>query len=143
MQFPGLVGVRARFGRQEPNDWGLARAARREASALTGAQLAANLWALRPERHVLWVDRMRVALACLTDLAFGDWAADAGRVYPIQSFRNSSKAVQRVRLVDADEMAGAGDDRELRVGMCCQMVRDRAEVSLVVLTDDDERRDRQ
>ena len=50
--------------------------------------------------------------------------------------------VQFLRLVDADEVAGAGDDREVCVGdLLSEVLGDREEVRLVVCAHDDERRD--
>jgi len=80
VQFPGLVGVLPGFGRQEPNDWGLGFELRdAKAPHWTGSRNS-----LRTFGHFgragtfLWLDPdADVALACLTDLAFGDWAAEA------------------------------------------------------------------
>ena len=81
VQFPGLAGVLPGFGRQEPNDWGLGLELRDGKSpALDGrAQLAAARSATSAAAGgFLWVDPgAGVALACLTDLDFGDWAKDA------------------------------------------------------------------
>ena len=81
VQFPGLDGVLPGFGRYEPNDWGLGLELRDGKSpALDGrAQLARAPSATSAARGgFLWVDPgAGVALACLTDLDFGDWAQDA------------------------------------------------------------------
>jgi CubicO group peptidase (beta-lactamase class C family) len=80
VQFPGLVGVLPGFGRQEPNDWGLGLELRDAKSPhWTGAQNSpATFGHFGRSGTFLWVDPdARVALACLTDRAFGDWAADA------------------------------------------------------------------
>ncbi|MGH3105231.1 MAG: serine hydrolase domain-containing protein [Gaiellaceae bacterium] len=78
--FPGLAGVLPGFGRMEPNDWGL------------GLELRDGKWphwtgsrnSDRTFGHFgrtgtfLWVDpNAGLACACLTDLAFGDWAKKA------------------------------------------------------------------
>ncbi len=80
VQFPGLVGVLPGFGRQEPNDWGLGFELRDAKSPhWTGARNS-----LRTFGHFgrsgtfLWVDpEVGVALGCLTDRDFGDWAVTA------------------------------------------------------------------
>ncbi len=80
VQFPGLVGVVPGFGRQEPNDWGLGLELRDAKSPhWTGAQNAPGTYGhFGRSGTFLWVDpEAGIALACLTDLAFGDWAADA------------------------------------------------------------------
>ncbi len=79
-QFPGLIGVLPGFGRMEPNDWGLGFELRdgkhphwtgERNSALTFGHFGAA-------GTFLWVDpERRLALACLTDLEFGDWAKAA------------------------------------------------------------------
>jgi CubicO group peptidase (beta-lactamase class C family) len=80
VQFPGLVGVVPGFGRQDPNDWGLGFELRDgKAPHWTGARnSAATFGHFGRSGTFLWVDpEAGIALACLTDLAFGDWAADA------------------------------------------------------------------
>jgi CubicO group peptidase (beta-lactamase class C family) len=80
VQFPGLVGVLPGFGRQEPNDWGLGFELRDGKSPhWTGARNSpATFGHFGRSGTFLWVDpEARLALGCLTDLAFGDWAADA------------------------------------------------------------------
>jgi CubicO group peptidase (beta-lactamase class C family) len=77
VQFPGLGGVLPGFGRFDPNDWGL------------GLELRDAKWphwtgTTNSERSFghfgasgsfLWVDpEAGLALACLTDREFGDWA---------------------------------------------------------------------
>ena len=77
----------------------------------------------------LWVDpEAGIALACLTDLAVrrlgGRRVAAARRRRPARNVRAvdlfgqelEQERVQLFRLVDADEVAGAGDDREVGVG---------------------------
>ena len=79
-QFPGLAGVLPGFGRQEPNDWGLGFEIRDAKSPhWTGAHNSARTFGhFGRSGTFLWVDPdASIALACLTDLAFGDWAAAA------------------------------------------------------------------
>jgi CubicO group peptidase (beta-lactamase class C family) len=80
VQFPGLDGVLPGFGRQEPNDWGLGFELRgTKAPHWTGARNSPGTYGhFGRSGTFLWVDPdAGIALACLTDLAFGDWAADA------------------------------------------------------------------
>jgi CubicO group peptidase (beta-lactamase class C family) len=80
VQFPGLVGVLPGFGRQERNDWGLGLELRDGKSPhWTGSLNAPSTFGhFGRSGTFLWVDPVAgVALGCLTDLAFGDWAADA------------------------------------------------------------------
>jgi CubicO group peptidase (beta-lactamase class C family) len=80
VQFPGLVGVLPGFGRQEPNDWGLGFELRDAKSPhWTGSGNSPRTFGhFGRAGTFLWVDpEANVALACLTDLAFGDWAAEA------------------------------------------------------------------
>jgi CubicO group peptidase (beta-lactamase class C family) len=80
VQFPGLAGVLPGFGRQEPNDWGLGFELRDAKSPhWTGARNSPRTYGhFGRSGTFLWVDPdAGIALACLTDLAFGDWAADA------------------------------------------------------------------
>src|SRR4051794_17570447 len=80
VQFPGLDGVLPGFGRQEPNDWGLGLELRdAKAPHWTGARNSPLTYGhFGRSGTFLWIDSdAGIALACLTDLAFGDWAADA------------------------------------------------------------------
>jgi len=80
VQFPGLDGILPGFGRQRPNDWGLGLELRNGKSPhWTGATNSPRTFGhFGRSGTFLWVDPdAGVALACLTDLAFGDWAADA------------------------------------------------------------------
>jgi len=80
VQFPGLKGVLPGFGRMEPNDWGLGFELRDAKSPhWTGAHNSPRTFGhFGRTGSFLWVDPHRgLALACLTDLAFGDWARDA------------------------------------------------------------------
>ena len=80
VQFPGLSGVIPSMGRFDPNDWGLGFELR---DAKPG-HWSGTLLSERTFGHwggagtFLWVDPDRhLALACLTDLEFGDWALEA------------------------------------------------------------------
>jgi CubicO group peptidase (beta-lactamase class C family) len=80
VQFPGLVGVLPGFGRQEPNDWGLGLELRDDKSPhWTGSRNSPRTFGhFGRSGTFLWVDPdAGVALACLTDRPFGDWAAEA------------------------------------------------------------------
>ena len=80
VQFPGLLGVLPGFGRMDPNDWGLGLELRDGKNPhWTGTRnSAATFGHFGRSGTFLWVDPERgLALACLTDLAFGDWARDA------------------------------------------------------------------
>src|SRR5205085_2678376 len=80
IQFAGLDGVLPGFGRMEPNDWGLGLELRDTKSPHWTGTLNSPLTFGHFGRSgsFLWVDPAReLALACLTDLAFGDWAKDA------------------------------------------------------------------
>jgi CubicO group peptidase (beta-lactamase class C family) len=80
VQFPGLDGVLPGFGRMEPNDWGLGFELRDgKAPHWTGAHNSTRTFGhFGRSGTFLWVDPdAGVALACLTDLDFGDWAKDA------------------------------------------------------------------
>jgi CubicO group peptidase (beta-lactamase class C family) len=80
VQFPGLVGVLPGFGRQEPNDWGLGIELRDAKSPhWTGALNSERTFGhFGRSGTFLWADPdAGVALGCLTDLEFGEWAATA------------------------------------------------------------------
>lgn len=80
VQFPGLDGVLPGFGRQSPNDWGLGLELRDgKAPHWTGSRNSPLTFGhFGRSGTFLWVDPdAGVALACLTDLAFGDWAREA------------------------------------------------------------------
>jgi CubicO group peptidase (beta-lactamase class C family) len=79
VQFPGLVGVLPGFGRQEPNDWGLGIELRDAKSPhWTGSRNSPRTFGhFGASGTFLWVDPdAELALACLTDLDFGDWAVE-------------------------------------------------------------------
>jgi CubicO group peptidase (beta-lactamase class C family) len=80
VQFAGLDGVLPGFGRQAPNDWGLGFELRDGKSPhWTGARNSPRTFGhFGRAGGFLWVDpEAGVALACLTDLDFGDWSKDA------------------------------------------------------------------
>ena len=80
VQFPGLDGVLPGFGRMEPNDWGLGLELRDAKSPhWTGSRNSPRTFGhFGRSGTFLWVDPERgLALACLTDLTFGDWAQEA------------------------------------------------------------------
>jgi CubicO group peptidase (beta-lactamase class C family) len=78
--FPGLVGVLPGFGRQEPNDWGLGFELRAAKSPhWTGSRNSERTFGhFGRSGTFLWVDPdAQVALACLSDLQFDEWATTA------------------------------------------------------------------
>lgn len=78
--FPGLDGVLPDFGRQTPNDWGLGFEIRDGKSPhWTGSRNSPRTFGhFGGSGTFLWVDpEAGVALACLTDREFGDWAKEA------------------------------------------------------------------
>jgi CubicO group peptidase (beta-lactamase class C family) len=80
VQFPALVGVLPGFGRHEPNDWGLGLEIRgRKSPHWTGSRNSPRtVGHFGRSGTFLWVDPdAGLALGCLTDLDFGDWAVDA------------------------------------------------------------------
>jgi CubicO group peptidase (beta-lactamase class C family) len=80
VQFPGLVGVLPGFGRQEPNDWGLGFELRDSKSPhWTGRRNSPRTFGhFGRSGTFVWIDpQADVALCCLTDLDFGDWAKAA------------------------------------------------------------------
>jgi CubicO group peptidase (beta-lactamase class C family) len=80
VQFPGLAGVLPDFGRFDPNDWGLGFELRDEKSPhWTGSQNSARTFGhFGGSGTFLWVDpEADLALACVTDLEFGDWSKEA------------------------------------------------------------------
>ena len=80
VQFPGLAGVLPDFGRMDPNDWGLGYELRDEKSPhWTGSRNSPRTFGhFGASSTFLWVDPdAGLALACLTDLNFGDWAKKA------------------------------------------------------------------
>jgi CubicO group peptidase (beta-lactamase class C family) len=85
--FPGLAGVLPGFGRQDPNDWGLGfeiRDGKRPHWTGTGNS-PATFGHFGASGTFLWVDPgAGLACACLTDRAFGEWAAQA---WPVVSDR--------------------------------------------------------
>jgi CubicO group peptidase (beta-lactamase class C family) len=80
VQFPGLSGVLPGFGRMEPMDWGLGIELRdAKHPHWTGTRNSpATYGHFGASGTFLWVDPVAgIALACLTDLDFGDWALEA------------------------------------------------------------------
>jgi CubicO group peptidase (beta-lactamase class C family) len=80
VQFRGLDGVLPGFGRMAPNDWGLGLELRDDKRPhWTGTLNSPRTFGhFGRSGTFLWVDPdRRLALACLTDLEFGDWAKDA------------------------------------------------------------------
>jgi CubicO group peptidase (beta-lactamase class C family) len=80
VQFPGLDGVLPGFGRQTPNDWGLGLELRdHKAPHWTGARCSPQTFGhFGRSGTFLWIDPdAGLALGCLTDLDFGDWAREA------------------------------------------------------------------
>jgi CubicO group peptidase (beta-lactamase class C family) len=80
VQFPGLNGVLPDFGRMDPNDWGIGFELRDAKSPhWTGTRNSPSTFGhFGGSGTFLWVDPdAGVALGCLTDLEFGDWAKEA------------------------------------------------------------------
>jgi CubicO group peptidase (beta-lactamase class C family) len=80
VQFHDLVGILPGYGRMTPNDWGLGfelRDAKRP--HWTGARNSPRTFGHFGQAGAfLWVDpEAGLALCCLSDLAFGDWAKEA------------------------------------------------------------------
>lgn len=78
--FPGLSGILPGFGRQDPNDWGLGFEIRSTKQPhWTGADNSPETFGhFGQAGGFLWVDPVaQLACGCLTDRAFGDWAAQA------------------------------------------------------------------
>jgi CubicO group peptidase (beta-lactamase class C family) len=78
--FPGLDGVLPGVGRQEPLDWGLGFELKDgKTPHWTGARNSPRTFGhFGGAGTFLWVDPdAEVALACLTDREFGDWALEA------------------------------------------------------------------
>jgi CubicO group peptidase (beta-lactamase class C family) len=80
VQFPGLVGVLPDFGRMDPNDWGLGFELKdSKRPHWTGERNSPHTFGhFGGSGTFVWVDPdAELALACLTDREFGDWAKDA------------------------------------------------------------------
>jgi CubicO group peptidase (beta-lactamase class C family) len=80
VQFPGLAGVLPDFGRWDPNDWGLGFELRDEKwPHWTGSRNSPRTFGhFGGSGTFLWVDpEAGLALGCLTDREFGDWAKQA------------------------------------------------------------------
>jgi CubicO group peptidase (beta-lactamase class C family) len=77
VQFPGLEGVLPGFGRHARNDWGLGLELRDgKRPHWTGTRNSPRTFGhFGRDGGFLWVDpEAGLALVCLTDLAFGEWA---------------------------------------------------------------------
>lgn len=77
--FPGLDGVLPGYGPQRPSDWGLGFELRDSKSPhWTGARNSPRTFGHFGQSGIfVWVDRdADIALVCLTDRDFGDWALD-------------------------------------------------------------------
>lgn len=80
VQFPGLGGVIPGMGRFDPNDWGLGFELRDEKPGhWSGTKVSPRTFGhWGGAGAFLWVDpEAELALGCLTDLEFGDWAKTA------------------------------------------------------------------
>ena len=80
VQFPGLAGVLPDFGRFDPNDWGLGFELRDVKSPhwTSAGNSSKTFGHFGGSGTFLWVDpEAGLALACLTDLDFGEWAKEA------------------------------------------------------------------
>lgn len=80
VSFPDLPGVVPGFGRQDTNDWGLGFELRdAKEPHWTGSRNSPRTFGhFGRSGTFLWVDPdAGLALACLTDLEFGRWAAEA------------------------------------------------------------------
>jgi CubicO group peptidase (beta-lactamase class C family) len=80
VQFPGLAGVLPDLGRFDPLDWGLGFELRDAKSPhWTGTRNSPRTFGhFGGSGTFLWIDpEARIALGCLTDLDFGDWAKEA------------------------------------------------------------------
>jgi CubicO group peptidase (beta-lactamase class C family) len=80
VQFPGLAGVLPGFGRQEPNDWGLAFELRDgKTPHWTGTRNSPRTFGHFGQTGTfLWVDpELGAACGALTDRDFGEWAVEA------------------------------------------------------------------
>jgi CubicO group peptidase (beta-lactamase class C family) len=78
--FPGLAGVIPGLGRQDPSDWGLGFELRDAKSPhWTGSRNSASTYGhFGGSGSFLWLDpEAGVALVCLADLEFGEWALEA------------------------------------------------------------------
>ena len=80
VQFPGLAGVIPEMGRFDPNDWGLGF----ELKDAKPGHWSGTRTSTRTFGHwggsgtFVWIDpEAGLALGCLTDLGFGDWAKEA------------------------------------------------------------------
>ena len=80
VQFPGLAGIIPDLGRYDPNDWGLGFELKDgKEPHWSGSRTSPRTFGhFGGSGTFLWVDPdAGLALACLTDLEFGDWAKTA------------------------------------------------------------------
>jgi CubicO group peptidase (beta-lactamase class C family) len=87
--FPGLAGVLPGFGRQEPMDWGLGFELKDGKSPhWTGAHTSPRTFGhFGGAGTFLWVDpEVGLALGCLTDREFDDWALEAWPAFSDEVF---------------------------------------------------------
>lgn len=79
VQFPGLAGVLPGYGRQDPNDWGLGPELRTTKAPHWTAPTStpSTFGHFGASGTFLWVDPgPGIAVVCLTDRSFGEWALD-------------------------------------------------------------------
>jgi CubicO group peptidase (beta-lactamase class C family) len=80
VQFPGVAGVLPDWGRYDPNDWGLGFELKdAKESHWMGTRVSPRAFGhFGGSGTFLWVDPAPgLALGCLTDREFGDWAKEA------------------------------------------------------------------
>jgi CubicO group peptidase (beta-lactamase class C family) len=80
VQFPGLAGVIPDLGRFDPNDWGLGFELKdKKPGHFSGTRTSPRTFGhWGGAGTFVWVDPdARIALGCLADLQFGDWAKSA------------------------------------------------------------------
>ena len=115
------MGVLPGFGRQEPNDWGLGLELRdHKFPHWTGSHNSERTFGhFGRSGTFLWVDpEPGIALACLTDLEFGEWATEglagavgrgARRAQSLNSGRISSSNVSLSQLATTDGVSARTD----------------------------------
>jgi len=109
--FPGLVGVLPGFGRQSPNDWGLAFELKgTKRPHWTGELLSPSTFGhFGRSGSFLWVDPER-SLACveLADRDFGPWAAEVWPGFNDEVVRSfAARRTSRARRPSADDQPTA------------------------------------
>ena len=96
VQFPGLSGVIPGMGRFDPNDWGLGFELRDEKPGhWSGTKVSTRTFGhWGGAGTFLWVDpEVDLAVGCLTDLEFGDWAKEAWPVLSDAVFEEAARNV--------------------------------------------------